>query len=73
MERTTEVVPAEEAIVRLAVALTDAAKNAHALANACPEASNELRRAALCLVHAARAVTDAVEVLTDGGGSGEVH
>ena len=58
MERTTEVVPAEEAIVRLAVALTAAAKNARALAHAFPEASDELRRASLCLVHAARAVTD---------------
>ena len=73
MERTTEVVPAEEAIVRLAVALTDAAKNAHALAHAFPEASDELRRASLCLVHAARAVTDAAEVMTDGGVSGKVH
>ena len=68
---TAEVVTAEDAVVRLAVALADAAKNAHALAHACPEASAELRRASLSLVHAARDVTAAADVIT--GGKGKVH
>ena len=72
INQTAEVLPVGEAVVRLAVALADAAKNARALANACPAASVELRRASLSLVHAARDVTAAIEVLA-GGRAGEIH
>ena len=71
---TREVVPPAEAAIRLARALTDSAHSARALAHAYPEVGDEMRRASLSLVHAARDVVAAVEVLSgDRTGSTEVH
>ena len=72
LQESREIIGVEEAATRLAVALADAARNAHALADAAPQVSDQMRRASLSLVRAARAVTAAVEVLA-GGERGAVH
>ena len=64
IERTAERLPLDEALARVALATTDAARNVHACSHAAPEAGPELRRASAALVAAARAIIAAREVLT---------